>query len=235
MAESHALAACCAWLHEAAQHVLKAAHLDSRPADWPILPASSHPSLPTAPPSRCATQTKSTNLLQAAPASAAATPATPAAPAKPFFDPFFFGMYYPFMWMYYMPWMVRTATATACVARSHRAVSTTTCRGHRPCAPGSRVLSPPLAVDVVDDAVHVDVVVSARLPLRSSIPRRHHWHRTRRFVPSVLCPSAARSVQLGSDRLSSCALGVSRACLRLVRNVLSIETWDVRIWGGTGR
>jgi len=54
---------------------------------------------------------RSTNLLQpAAPVSAAApasatAPNAAAAPTKPFFDPFFFGMYYPYMWMWYMPWM----------------------------------------------------------------------------------------------------------------------------------
>merc|ERR1711865_19983 len=55
---------------------------------------------------------RATSLLQPASASAPATPGAPAAPTKPFFDPFFFGMYYPFMWMWYMPWMVRRKAKT---------------------------------------------------------------------------------------------------------------------------
>ena len=98
-------------------------------------------------------QTRSTNLLQPAAASA---PATPAAPAKPFFDPFFFGMYYPFLWMWYMPWMVRPSPCAALPA------SSIPCTLPRlPCV---------AAVDVVDDALHVDVVVSACAFLK------HHPH-----------------------------------------------------------
>ena len=231
MAESHALAACCAGLYEAAQHVLKAAHLDSRPAAWLILHASSSPLPSHRPPLPLC----HADQVHEPAASCACERRRHACRARQ-------AVLRPVLLRHVLPVHVDVLHAVDGAHRHcHRLRRTQPSRSlhhhHLPWPPPPRSgLTRALAAPRSGCRGRCrSCGCGGKRSLASSIPRRHHWHRTRRFVPSVLCPSAARSVQLGSDRLSSCALGVSRACLRLVRNVLSIETWDMQIWGGTGR
>ena len=112
-----------------------------------------------------------------------------------------------------MPWMVNAAAACIAIACGLPSLP----NPPAPLASALRVPSPSLAVDVVDDALHVDVVVSARVASTQHSTQASLAPHQDLYVRRSLSRGA-----LGVPILASRVQVVSRACFRSEK-VFSIE------------